>query len=286
MSVQRSQGSGATSGPARSRSGGAWVAGAGRRFGRFRAFIFNMDGVVTDTARMHAAAWRTTFDRYLPRLSRRAGVAHVPFDPVEDYRTFMDGRLREQAAAVFLAARGITLPFGSATDAPGAATVCSLANDSHAEFAARLAAGGVDVYPQTMALIHSLRPWGVALALVSSSRNCEAVLAAAGLPDVFDVVVGGVQLEELGLPGKPDPAPFLEAARRLGVPPRSGVVVEDAVVGVEAARAGGFGLVVGLAHAGPGSHRDQLSEAADIVVGELDELEVSAEGVRSSGPGT
>jgi HAD superfamily hydrolase (TIGR01509 family) len=254
---------------------GVAVTGGGRSFGRFHMFVFNMDGVVTDTARLHAAAWRATFDRYLPGLSAATGVEYVPFDPERDYRTFMDGRLRYEAAAGFLANRGITLAYGSTTDPPGPATVCGLANENHAVYAARLRAHGVDVYPATVALIRRLRPSGVGLGLVSSSRNCDAVLRAAGLGDTFDVVVGGVEMERLGLPGKPDPSAFLEAARRLGVSPRSGVVVEDAVVGTQAARAAGFGLVVGLAHEGPAAFRDELAPAADIVVGELDELDVT-----------
>ena len=253
---------------------GVVVVGAGRTFGRFDAFVFNMDGVVTDTARLHAAAWRSTFDRYLPKLSAATGVDYVPFDLEWDYRRFMDGRLRYEAAARFLAARGITLPYGSTTDPPGPGTICGLANHNHAAYAARLQAHGVDVYPATVALIRRLRTSGVGLGLVSSSRDCEAVLRAAGLSDTFDVMVGGVQMERLGLPGKPDPSAFSEAARQLGVSPRSAVVVEDAVVGVQAARAAGFGLVVGLAHVSPAAFRTQLAATADIVVGELDELDV------------
>ena len=258
------------------RSSGVLVRGGGRSFGRFHAFIFNMDGVVTDTARLHAAAWRATFDRYLLGLSLDADVEYVPFDPEEDYRAHMDGRLRYEAAARFLAARGIALPHGSTTDPPGPDTICGLANDNHARYAARLRSHGVDVYPSTVALLGRLRPSRVGLGLVSSSRGCDAALRAAGLSGTFDVVLGGIQMERLGLPGKPDPSAFLEAARRLDVPPRSGVVVEDAVVGVQAARAGGFGLVVGLAHDSPAAFRAQLSPA-DIVVSELDELDVTAD---------
>lgn len=237
-----------------------------------------MDGVVTDTARLHAAAWQATFDRHLPELSAEAGVEHVPFDLVEDYQRHMDGRLRYEAAAGFLAARGIALPYGSVSDPPGTATVCGLANDNHATYVATLEASGVDTYPATIALIRALRRRRIGLALVSSSRDCDAVLQKAGLGDAFDVVVGGVQIARLGLPGKPDPSAFLEAGRRLGVAPPSGVVVEDAVVGVQAARAAGFGLVVGLAHDNPVSVRADLARAADVVVGELDELDVSTEG--------
>jgi beta-phosphoglucomutase-like phosphatase (HAD superfamily) len=226
------------------------VAVAGRSFGPFDAFVFNMDGVVTDTARLHAAGWRVTFDRYLPKLSVAGGVGYVPFDTERDYLQFMDGRLRYDGAACFLAARGITLPYGAITDPPGPATICGLANDAHAAYAATLEARGVDVYPATVALIRRLRPFGV-------------------------------QMELLGLPGKPDPSAFLEAARRVGVSPGSGVAVEDAVVGVQAARAAGFGLVVGLAHARPAAFRAQLAESADIVLGELDDLAVTETKPRS-----
>jgi HAD superfamily hydrolase (TIGR01509 family) len=276
MSVAGSRAAGGGRGRSPRRSSGVLVRGGGRSFGRFQAFIFNMDGVVTDTARLHAAAWRATFDRYLPGLSADSGVRYVAFDPGEDYRTHMDGRLRYEAAARFLAARGITVPYGAPTDPPGPDTICGLANDNHARFATRLQAHGVDVYPATVALLGRLRPSRVGLGVVSSSRSCEAVLRATGLGDTFDVVVGGIQMEDLGLPGKPDPSAFLEAARRLDVSPRSGVVVEDAVVGVQAARAAGFGLVVGLAHDSPPRFRAQLS-SADIVVSELDELDVTAD---------
>ncbi len=254
------------------------VGWAGRPLGRFCAFVFNMDGVVTDTAGLHAQAWQGTFDRYLPALSARAGVRDVPFDSQVDYPTYMDGCLRYEAAARFLAARGITLPYGSTTDPPGPATVCALANDNHAGYVTRVDAHGIDVFPATLALIGKLRRWGVRLGVVSSSRDCEATLRSVGLGAAFDVVVGGVEIERLELPGKPDPSAFLEAARRLGLSPRRGVVVEDAVVGVQAARAAGFGLVVGLAHDGAPTLRARLAPAADIVIGELDELEVSTAG--------
>jgi alpha,alpha-trehalase len=257
------------------RAGGVTVACGERRFGRFQAFVFNMDGVVTDTARLHVAAWKAMFDLYLPQLCEGAGVRCVPFDPVEDYRRYMDGRLRHEAAARFLAERGISIPYGSVGDPPGVATVCGLANDKHERVVAALQLHGVDVYPATADLVTRLRGRSVGLAVVSSSRHADAILEAAGLRDAFDVVIGAVQMERLGLPGKPDPSAFLEAARRLGVSPSHGVVVEDAVVGVEAARAAGFGLVVGLSHSGAATVRAQLAAAADLVVSELNELEVT-----------
>lgn len=259
------------------------VCGHGRRLGRVRGFIFNLDGVVTDTARLHAAAWQATFARHLPHLSARAGVEYVPFDPVVDYLKYLDGRPRYEAAGRFLAERGIRLPPGSAADAPGPETVCGLANDSHARFLSELKAGGVAVYPASMALIRHLKALDVALGVVSSSRACEQVLAAAGLRQDFDIVIDGVQLERLGVPGKPDPSSFLEGARELGVAPSRAAIVEDSVVGVQAARSGGFGLVVGVAHDAPDSHRAALADSADIVVGELDELEACLAAPGSTG---
>ncbi|HEU4450664.1 MAG TPA: beta-phosphoglucomutase family hydrolase [Gaiellaceae bacterium] len=232
--------------------------------------IFDLDGVVTRTAALHAAAWKRLFDEYLAAVAERRGEPFRPFELESDYRRFVDGKPRYEGVASFLASRGIELPRGSPDDPPERETVCGLGNRKNRYFRAELTSKGGDPYPTTLALIEALRARGVRTAVVSSSRNCEAVLDAAGIRDLFEVKVDGVDAEELGLPGKPDPAVFLEAAGRLGVRPANAAVVEDAIAGVEAGRRGGFGLVVGVDRA---SQHDALAAAgADVVVRDLGEL--------------
>lgn len=234
---------------------------------RFAAVLFDLDGVVTRTAAVHAAAWKRLFDAYLERRARRTGTPFAPFDADADYRRYVDGRPRADGTRAFLEARGIVdLPAGSPDDGPEAETIHGLGNRKNLLFREALASDGVAVYETVVELLRTLRARGVRTAVVSSSRNCRAVLDVAGIADLFDVRVDGVDLAEHGLPGKPDPALFLEAARRLGVPPGRAVVVEDAVAGVAAGRRGGFGLVVGVDR---GDRASALAEAgADIVTGD------------------
>jgi beta-phosphoglucomutase family hydrolase len=250
---------------------------------RFAGVIFDLDGVVTDTASVHERAWKLLFDEVLPGLP--ATPSH-PFD-ADDYRRFVDGRPREDGIRTFLASRGISLPDGpggadTGTSAgPGAATgpaghpltVADLAARKQDLFAELLAAEGVLAFPDAITLLHRLRAQGIPLALVTSSKNGAAVLAAAGVDDLFDARVDGTDALRLNLAGKPDPALFLEAARRLGVSPPLAAVVEDAEVGVRAAASGGFGLVVGLDRNGGG---DRLRDAgADLVVANLAGLDLT-----------
>ncbi len=194
-----------------------------------RAVVCDTDGVVTDSARLHAAAWKGAFDAYLAGLP---GTPQPPFDPVGDYLRHVDGRSRLDGAAAFLAARGL--------DADGSA-VAAVAADKEERFTRRLREGGVDAYPGTVRLLRALRDAGVPLAAASASRHARELLERAGVRDCFDALVDGSEAARLGLPGKPDPALFLEAARRLGVPPGRCAVVEDALAGVEAGRRGGSG---------------------------------------------
>lgn len=256
------------------RRGWVAVSHGSRRLGRFAAFLFDLDGVVTDTARLHAEAWKATFDRHLPALARRFGVPEMPFDVQSDYRGRLDGRGGIDGARLVLAARGISLPQGFAADAPGAPTVRGLANEATARFTSLLESCGAQPYPATIDLCERLVGFRVERGLVTSSRSCGAVLASARLDGLFDPIVDGVLLSELGLPGKPDPAPFLEAARRLGVDPVACVAVDDGVPGVEAARAAGVGLVVGVERTGEGPHHDGLARLADAIVAEVDEFDV------------
>jgi beta-phosphoglucomutase family hydrolase len=237
------------------------------------AVIFDMDGVVTETATVHAAAWKKLFDAYLEQRAQETGADFVPFDEEADYERYVDGKNRYDGVRSFLASRGIELPEGAPDDPPGTDTVCAMGNGKDIYFLRHVREEGVRPYDSTVRLIRDLRARGVGIGLVSASRNAEEVLASAGALDLFDQRVDGVVAAELGLPGKPDPATFLEAARRLGVAPARAAVVEDALSGVAAGRAGDFGLVVGVARAG---QSEALREAgADVVVSDLGELERS-----------
>ncbi|MFC5999600.1 beta-phosphoglucomutase family hydrolase [Quadrisphaera sp. GCM10027208] len=236
------------------------------------AVIFDMDGVVTDTARVHAQAWKQLFDGVL--ADPRVGAAGEPFDPDVDYRRYVDGRSREDGVVAFLASRGIEVPLGTPGDGPSEWTVHGLAARKNEMYLELLGRHGVRVFGGTVGLLRRLRAGGVPVALVTASRNAAALLAAADLAGMFDVVVDGQVAADEGLPGKPDPATFVEAARRLGVPAARTAVVEDATSGVEAARRGGFGLVVGVARSG---NREQLERAgADVVVEDVSQLDLGA----------
>jgi alpha,alpha-trehalase len=246
------------------------VAAATTDLGAMKAVIFDLDGVVTRTAEAHAEAWKQLFDEYLTARAQRLGETFRPFDRASDYRRFVDGKPRHEGVSSFLRSRGIELPFGSPDDPEDSETVCGLGNRKNRYFLDALATRGADPYPSTLALITRLRQRGVRTAIVSSSRNCAAVLEAAGIGDLFDAKVDGVDAAELGLAGKPDPAVFVDAARRLDVDPRHAAVIEDAIAGVEAGRRGGFGLVVGVDR---GAQSEALAAAgADIVVDDLEEL--------------
>lgn len=239
----------------------------------YDAVIFDMDGVVTDTASVHAAAWKRLFDEFLSSRVSGQSAPIVPFDPDADYRQYVDGRSREDGVATFLRARGIELPLDGPGDPLGSPTVASLAARKNELFEAAIRTG-VRPFPSTIALLTRLRAGGIRTALVSASHNAQAVLVAAHADNLFDARVDGDDAERLHLPGKPDPALFTEASRRLGILPGRAVVVEDSVAGVRAARQGGFGLVVGVDR---GGHRDDLAAAgADVVVGDLAELDLGA----------
>lgn len=239
---------------------------------RFDAVLFDMDGVVTDTAEVHCAAWAAMFDAYLQQVAERTGHSQAPFSRA-DYLEHVDGKQRDDGVRDFLASRGLTLPDGAASDGPGRETVWGLANRKNAQFHLVMARDGVRTFPSTVALVRDLRAHGVGTAIISASRNCREVLAAAGVEDLFGARVDGVENERLGLPGKPSPAMFLEAARRLAAPPERCVVVEDAVAGVQAGRAGRFGLVIGVDR---GGHAAELrARGADVVVADLDQVVVT-----------
>jgi beta-phosphoglucomutase family hydrolase len=228
------------------------------------AVVFDTDGVITDSARVHAAAWKDAFDAFLRDHPPAALHDRRPFDVRDDYLRHVDGKSRADGAAAFLASRGVD---------PTPERVASVAAYKERLFTERLREHGIDAYPGTVRLLHALRRAGVPLAAASASRHARELLTRAGVLGLFGALVDGGEAARLELPGKPRPDLFLEAARRLGAPAGRTAVVEDALAGVEAGRRGGFGLVVGVDRAaGAGTRDELLRHGADIVVGDLDEL--------------
>ncbi len=243
----------------------------------FDAVVFDMDGVVTKTAAVHALAWKRMFDEYLRYHASNRGIPFREFTP-QDYRASVDGRPRFEGVAAFLQSRGIELPAGSPTDRPGTETICGLGNAKNVEFARIIARDGVGVYASTVALIRELRARGVALGLATSSRNSRVVLAKSGTAHLFSAVVDGVVSDQRGLRGKPAPDIFLHACAELGVAGARAVVVEDAVSGVQAGARGGFALVIGVAR--ENNVRELRDNGADVVVRDLAEITVDEIGRR------
>ena len=235
-----------------------------------RACLFDLDGVLTDTASVHAAAWKQMFDDFLLARAQRTGEEFVPFDVRADYGPYVDGKPRLDGTRGFLASRGITLPDGDPADGPDAETVVGLATRKNELVHEKIRDLGVDVYEGSVRYLHAVRDAGLTIAVVSSSANAELVLQVAGLTDLIDHRVDGVVAKERHLPGKPAPDTFLAAAADLGVPKEHAVVFEDAIAGVESGHAGGFGFVVGVDRLG---HAEKLREAgADVVVTDLADL--------------
>jgi alpha,alpha-trehalase len=242
------------------------------------AFLFDLDGVVTRTATLHARAWKRLFDEFLSGLDGDP-KRFAPFRLPEDYLAYVDGKPRYEGVHAFLQARAIELPWGDPEDFPEARTVRGLGNRKDRYFNEVLAQEGVEVFPTTIDLIDTLRRRSVGTACVSSSKNCRPILERAGVIELFDVIFDGRDLEREGLAGKPRPDAFLRAAARLGVAPARSAVVEDAVSGVAAGKAGGFGLVIGVDR---GAGRAALLAAgADVVVADLAELEPAPAPARS-----
>ncbi len=238
--------------------------------GEIRACLFDLDGVLTDTAAIHAAAWKETFDELLRSRASASGERFVPFDPVRDYDEHVDGRPRLDGTREFLRARGIALPEGSPGDPPGAQTVAGLSNREDELFLSRLHRQGVEPYPGSVRFVRAVRRAGLRTAVVSSSANAGEVLAAAGLADLMDDRVDGAVAAAEHLAGKPAPDTYLAAARRLGVAPSASAVFEDALAGVEAGKAGGFGWVVGIDRVGQAA--ELAARGADVVVPDLGDL--------------
>jgi beta-phosphoglucomutase family hydrolase len=232
-----------------------------------RACLFDLDGVLTKTAVVHAAAWKKTFDSY---LHGREGPGFRPFDPVADYDEYVDGLPRADGVRTFLASRGIELPEGDTDDPPDRETVSGLGNRKNALLLERIREDGVETYEGSVRYLKAVRAAGLRTAVVSSSANCRDVLVSVGIEDLFDARIDGVVAAERGLPGKPKPDTFLAAAREVGVTAAESAVFEDALAGMDAGRAGNFGFVVGVDRTG---QADALRDhGADTVVTDLQQL--------------
>jgi beta-phosphoglucomutase family hydrolase len=241
----------------------------------YDAVLFDLDGVLTKTASVHAAAWKKLFDGFLERRAADKGEAFVPFDIDADYRRYVDGKPRYDGVTSFLESRGIELPWGAHEDAPGGQTVHALGNLKDQYFTERLEQHGVEAYEAAIALVRTLRQQEIKTAVVSSSNNCAAVLEAAGIAQLFDARIDGIEITRLKLNGKPAPDAFLEAARRVKAEPSRAIVVEDAIAGVEAGRSGHFGCVIGVDN---GGRSQALREAgADVVVTSLAQVRIAVE---------
>ncbi len=235
-----------------------------------RGCLFDMDGVLTRTASVHAAAWKAMFDEFLAARSEEGGAELVPFDAAHDYDRYVDGRSRADGTRTFLASRGITLLEGSPSDPPDALSVHGLGNRKNELVLAAIARDGVDVYPGSIDFVRAARRAGLGVAVVSSSANAADVLEAAGIADLFDALIDGVVATERHLAGKPSPALYLAGAEALGLGPHEVIVVEDALAGVEAGRAGGFAEVIGVDRVGQAA--ELREHGADRVVRDLSEL--------------
>jgi beta-phosphoglucomutase family hydrolase len=234
------------------------------------ACLFDLDGVLTQTAKVHAAAWKKMFDGYLRTRAGRSGEAFVPFDEIRDYDEYVDGKPRRDGVRSFLSSRGVELPEGGSDDPPGAETIHGLGNGKNEIVLELIREQGVEPYEGSVRYVEAARAAGLRRAVVSSSTNCRDVLAAAGIAELFEEIVDGVLAERDHLHGKPAPDTFLAGARALGVGAARAVVFEDALAGVQAGRAGDFGFVVGVDRVG---QADALRGAgADIVVSDLSDL--------------
>jgi beta-phosphoglucomutase family hydrolase len=236
----------------------------------YEAVLSDLDGVITKTAQLHAAAWKRLFDDYLSQVGTHTKATLKPFDLEEDYRWYLDGKPRQEGVRDFLKSRGLSLPLGDPGDSAERETLYGLGNKKDVYFEADLRQTGVDVYPGTVEFLHQAKRAQLRLAVVSSSHHCADILEAVGLAPLFDVRIDGHEIDRLRLPGKPAPDSFLEAAKRLGVERKRAIVIEDALAGVQAGHAGGFGLVIGV------NRRNQAdalrSQGADLVVSDLSAL--------------
>jgi len=238
----------------------------------FDAVLFDLDGVLTATAKVHDACWKKTFDEYLKQRAAKTNEPFKPFDLDQDYALYVDGKPRYEGVQSFLDSRNIHLPYGDPSDPPDRETICGIGNRKEELVVKTLKTEGVEVYQGSVAWVKQLRQAGIKTAVVSSSKNCLAVLKAGGIDGLFDVRVDGHTVEDHKLPGKPAPDTFLKAGELLGASPPRAVVVEDAISGVQAGHKGRFGLVIGVNRQDQ-SHAEALREnGADLVVNDLSEM--------------
>ncbi len=234
------------------------------------ACLFDLDGVLTQTAKVHAAAWKQMFDEYLRRRAEQSGEKFVPFDDVRDYDEYVDGKPRYDGVRSFLESRHIDLPQGTPDDPPDAETIDGLGNRKNEIVLKMIHDDGVEPYEGSVRYVKAARDAGLRRAVVSSSTNCRDVLTAAGILDLFEEIIDGHTTEREHLNGKPAPDTYLAGARAVGVGPDQAAVYEDALAGVESGRAGNFGFVVGVDRVG---QADALkAHGADVVVKDLSEL--------------
>jgi beta-phosphoglucomutase family hydrolase len=235
-----------------------------------RGCLFDLDGVITKTAKVHDAAWKEMFDSFLRERAQQTGEQFVPFDPVKDYDEYVDGKPRADGTRSFLQSRGITLPEGSPDDPPEAETINGLGNRKNVILLKRIKEDGVEAYEGSVRYVRAVRDAGLRRAVVSSSANCRDVLVAAGIEDLFEARIDGVTAQQEHLAGKPAPDMFLAGAKALGLEPQAATVFEDALAGVASGRAGHFGFVVGVDRVGQAAALK--AHGADIVVEDLAEL--------------
>jgi len=245
------------------------MANSGNKYS-FKAVIFDLDGVVTKTALVHAAAWKETFDEYLRLREKRDGEPFREFTHQDDYLPYVDGKPRYKGVKSFLESRGIDIPFGDPSDLPDKETVCGIGNRKNEKFIEVLKAKGAQVFPSTIELIKALKESGVRVGVASSSKNCKYILESVNLQDLFETRVDGEVSARIGLHGKPEADIFVVAAANLGALPADSIVVEDATSGVLAGRNGGFGLVLGIAR--EDNESELLENGADIVVNDLAQI--------------
>ena len=236
----------------------------------YDAILFDLDGVITTTEKIHSACWKKTFDEFLGARASERGESFVPFSETDDYLEHVDGRPRYEGVRGFLLSRGIELPEGDGNSPPGEQSVFGLGNRKNQLFKETLEKESPGIYETSITLARRLKEAGFRLGVVSSSRNCRAVMEAAGIENLFEVTVDGVTAAEKGLRGKPEPDTFIEAAAALGSKPEKSIIIEDAAAGVAAGARGGFGFVIGVAR--KQNEDELLSNGADVVVGDLGEF--------------
>ena len=237
---------------------------------KFDAVLFDLDGVITATAKMHATCWKKMFDEYLRKRANKEGESFKPFEIATDYKLYVDGKPRFDGVRDFLQSREIQLPEGTPEDSSQIESVCGLGNRKNEMVNEVIESVGVEAYQGTIDLARKIQKEGIKIAVVTSSQNCDPVLKAAKIADLFEVRVDGNFIHEQNLAGKPAPDSYLEAAKRLGVEPKRAVVVEDAISGVQAGRNGKFGLVIGVDR--KGNEEELKKNGADVVVKDLGEF--------------